>query len=101
MCPGMGLPWYTTLCHHELHLCSELKLTSCSVSGEDYKKYLFGFVLNLCSRFRFSLCPGLVNSSVSGIGIMSVARIKVKNVDGVGIQSGASYHLARNRVQST
>lgn len=47
MCPGMGLPWYTTLCHHELHLCSELKLTSCSVSGEDYKKYLFGFVLNL------------------------------------------------------
>lgn len=32
---------------------------------------------------------------------MSVARIKVKNVDGVGIQSGASYHLARNRVQST
>lgn len=56
------------------------------------EKYSSCFVLSSCSRLGFSLRPVLMNRSVSGIGSLSVARVKVKAVVGGGIQSGASIY---------
>lgn len=58
--------------------------------GKDYENYLFCFVLNSCSSLGFSLCPMLVNSSVSGIENLSLAIVKVKAIVELGTQSRAS-----------
>lgn len=49
---------------------------------------MFCFILYSCLKFGIIFYPVLVKSSVSGIGNLSVARVKVKAVVGVRIQSG-------------
>lgn len=70
-------------------MCSGLKLNLFYVSHKEYEKYLLCFVLNSFSSLGFSPCPGLANSSVSGIGNLSAARVNVEAVVGAGIHSGA------------
>lgn len=56
---------------------------------KNMKKYLLCFILISFSRLGFSPRPGLASSSVSGIGNLSVVRVKIEAVVGAGIQSGA------------
>lgn len=59
------------------------------MSHKESEKYLFHLVLNSCSRPGFSPSPGLACCSVSGIGNLSVARVKVKVA--VGFSLGLAF----------